>query len=211
MPPVRSLDIRPAAHPGQSLRAAIAALLLACLPAAGSTDPAAIAREVVAARLGMPPAEVRIVTVTPRVFPDGSLGCPAADMAYAQVITPGHQVTAEAAGRRFDVRVAGSSGRICQGSAAAKPGPASQAAGQAIARAATEQARRDLAAALELPVDAVTVLTTRARGPKEALAGCGSAPAASGETVVVLGADGRQYTWLLQGDRATPCPPAAAR
>jgi hypothetical protein len=185
--------------------------------AAGATDPAVIARELVAAQVGVPAAKVRILGVTARAFPDGSLDCPVAGMAYAQVITPGHQVSAEAAGRRFDVRVAGSSGRICHGTPGAgqRSGKAARADRPAPAVppavTAADRARSDLASLLGIPVDAVTVLDTHPRGPKEALPGCGAAPPAAGDGVLVLGADGRQYTWLVRGGLATPCPPVATR
>jgi hypothetical protein len=185
--------------------------------ATGATDPAVIARDLVAGQVGVPPAEVRILGVTARAFPDGSLDCPVAGMAYAQVITPGHQVSAEAAGRRFDVRVAGGSGRICHGPAGAgqRSGKAARTDRPATAAppagTAAERARSDLASLLGIPVEAVTVLDTRPRGPKEALPGCGAAPPAAGDRVLVLGADGRQYTYLVRGGLATPCPSVATR
>jgi hypothetical protein len=197
----------------------LATLLIALVsgPAAGGTDPATIARDLVAAQVGVPAGEVRILSVTPRAFPDGSLDCPLAGMAYAQVITPGHQVSAEAAGRRFDVRVAGSSGRICHGMGGAGPRPGQAAKPDRPAAAvppagtATDRARSNLASLLGIPPDAVTVLGTRPRGPKEGLPGCGAAPPEAGDGILVLGADGRQYTYLVRGGLATPCPPVATR
>lgn len=90
--------------------------LAACASPAGAptTGPEAIARAEVASLLGLAPGDVRVISSEARDFPDGSLGCPQPGMAYAQVITPGHRVLVEAAGRRFDVRVAGTRGRICQ-------------------------------------------------------------------------------------------------
>jgi hypothetical protein len=195
----------------------LAAALLSAGAAAGATDPADLARELVAAQVGVPAGEVRILGVTARAFPDGSLDCPVPGMAYAQVITPGHQVSAEAAGRRFDVRVAGSSARICHGLSGARqrPGRAAPTERRATvaqpAVPAADRARSQLASLLGIPVDAVTVLDTHPRGPKEALPGCGAAPPAAGDGVLILGADGRQYTWLVRGGLATPCPPLATR
>ena len=215
---MQSVDIRRAAHRGRCL-GALATVLLA-LPgseAAGGADPAALARELVAAQVGVAAAEVRILSVTARAFPDASLDCPVAGMAYAQVITPGHQVSAEAAGRRFDVRVAGSSGRLCHGRTAAgkRPGDAVNPDRPATlvppADPAVSRARSDLANLLGVPPDTVTVLATHPRGPKEALPGCAASPPEDGDGVLVLGADGRQYTWLLRGGLAMPCPPVAAR
>lgn len=215
---MNSVDIRRTAHLGRCL-GALATLLLAPADgeAAGGTDPAALARELVAAQVGVPAAEVRILAVTARAFPDGSLECPVTGMAYAQVITPGHQVAADAAGRRFDVRVAGSSGRICHGRTAAgkRPGDAVNPDRPATmvppADPAVGRARSDLANLLGVPPDTVTVLATHPQGPKEALPGCAASPPEDGDRVLVLGADGCQYTWLLRGGLAMPCLPVAAR
>jgi len=93
-------------------------------PASPEASPEAIAREAVAGNLGIAPDQVRVISSEAREFADASLGCPGPGMAYAQVITPGHRVIVEANGRRFDVRVAGSLGRICQPrKASPQPGP----------------------------------------------------------------------------------------
>lgn len=218
MPPVNPLDIRRTTHPGSG-RVALATALLSLWggAAAGAVDPAGIARDVVAAQLGVSAAEVRIVSVTARAFPDGSLGCPVAGMAYPQVVTPGHQVTAEADGRRFDVRIAGSGGRICHGPAGGgqQPGKAKGTDRPATpvqpAAATADRARSQLASQLGIPVDEVIVLDSHPLGPKEVLPGCGAVPPEAGDGVLVLGADGRQYTWIVRGGLATPCPPIATR
>lgn len=63
---------------------------------------------------GRPPAAPpRLLRLEAVEFRDASLGCPQPGMAYAQVITPGYRVWLDANGRRFDVRVAGDGGRIC--------------------------------------------------------------------------------------------------
>lgn len=77
-------------------------------------EPVDIARQVVADRTGLPPDAVEIISREYREFSDSGLGCPVAGMAYLQVITPGYRVLLRAAGREFDVRVAGSRGRICE-------------------------------------------------------------------------------------------------
>lgn len=85
-----------------------------------ATAPEDIARRVVAQHTGIEPGATELVSIRFREFRDSSLDCPVADRAYLQVITPGHQVIVRADGREFDVRVAGSSGRICE-----RPRPAS--------------------------------------------------------------------------------------
>ena len=79
----------------------------------GAAAPEAIALQSVADALGIAPTGARVISSEFRDFPDASLGCPQPGMAYAQVITPGYRVLVEADGRRFDVRVAGTQGRIC--------------------------------------------------------------------------------------------------
>jgi hypothetical protein len=125
---------RPATLRDRALRPGRAALLAFAVLAASAcaADPVAAGPEVIALRavadaLGIAPTDARVISSEAQDFPDGSLGCPQPGMAYAQVITPGHRVLVEADGRRFDVRVAGSHGRICYlRKPAADRGPAGQ-------------------------------------------------------------------------------------
>lgn len=189
--------------------------ILACLVGlvaldAGAGEPAAIARQAVAATLGVPASEVRIVRVEPREFRDGSLDCPQPGMAYAQVITPGHQVIVESGGRRFDVRVAGDTGRICH---RRKPAPPGAAAGP---RESGEAARRDLATRLGVPPGDVAVTALRRLRPGEEVPGCGvPCPASEARTACPVGirlrAGDRDYEYVSGADGARPCPEIASR
>jgi hypothetical protein len=87
--------------------------------AADSVVPERIAREVVAARTGAALDRLELVSSEYREFSDSGLGCPVAGRAYLQVLTPGYQVLIRFEGQVFDVRVAGSRGRICDRPAAA--------------------------------------------------------------------------------------------
>ena len=62
----------------------------------------ALATADAARRTGAAPESVRIVRVEAREWPDRSLGCPRPGMGYAQAITPGYLIVAEAAGQRFE-------------------------------------------------------------------------------------------------------------
>ncbi len=117
----------------------------------------------------------------------------------------------EAEGRRFDVRVAGDGGRICYPRKRPGSRPTPPATTPPAASGPAARARADLAALLDLPPDAVAVLESHPRGPREGLPGCGGAPAAAGETVITLAADGRTWQYLAAGDTLRPCPPAATR
>ena len=56
-----------------------------------------------AARLtGTGPGDVRIVRLEAREWPDRSLGCPRPGMGYAQAITPGFLIVADAGGRQLE-------------------------------------------------------------------------------------------------------------
>jgi hypothetical protein len=76
--------------------------------------PAAIAQRVVAEHADVSVGDVRILSSEAVDFSDSSLDCPKPDMAYLQVITPGHKVRARVGERDYDVRVAGQQGFVCE-------------------------------------------------------------------------------------------------
>lgn len=73
-------------------------------PAAASPQRAAAsaAIEDLAGRLDVTPETITVVEVNEVEWPDASLGCPAPDMGYAQVITPGAQVILESGGQTYE-------------------------------------------------------------------------------------------------------------
>jgi hypothetical protein len=81
---------------------------------AGSVVPERIARQVVADRTGAPFDSLEVVSSEYREFSDSGLGCPVAGRAYLQVLTPGYRILIKSDAQVFDVRVAGSRGRICE-------------------------------------------------------------------------------------------------
>jgi hypothetical protein len=90
-------------------------------PAAGSATtnnqgPESVARRIVAEKTGAAPEDITIVSVEMVEFSDSSLGCPNPDMAYLQVITPGHKVVAKTADsdELLDVRLSGRHGFVCE-------------------------------------------------------------------------------------------------
>ena len=52
-----------------------------------------------ARRAGVEPAYLRVQSVDAVTWPDGALGCPQPDRAYAQALVPGWRVTILAAGK----------------------------------------------------------------------------------------------------------------
>lgn len=76
-------------------------------PTAQASPPApeplvALATADAARRTGAAPGDVRIARVESREWPDRSLGCPRPGMGYAQAITPGYLIVAEAAGQQLE-------------------------------------------------------------------------------------------------------------
>lgn len=72
------------------------------------TGPAAAAVADLAARLGVDPSGVEVVSVESVIWPDGSLGCPQPGMAYTQVQVDGALITLDAGGRMYAYHVGGS-------------------------------------------------------------------------------------------------------
>jgi len=68
-----------------------------------------------AGRLGVDPADVRVVDAHEETWSDGSLGCPEPGMMYTQALVDGYQVIVEANGTRLDYRGSGPGQfRICE-------------------------------------------------------------------------------------------------
>lgn len=65
---------------------------------------AAPAIEDLAGRLGVPVEAVEVVDAVEIEWPDASLGCPAPDFAYAQVLTDGTQLTLQVGDQTYDYR-----------------------------------------------------------------------------------------------------------
>ena len=72
-----------------------------------------MAIDLVTKQTGASPGQITILSQEAIDFSDSSLGCPKPGMAYMQVITPGHKVMVEYAGKTYDVRIAGGRGLIC--------------------------------------------------------------------------------------------------
>lgn len=72
-------------------------------PSAASPERALVdpAIQDLAVRLGVAPQAIDVVEVSEVDWPDASLGCPAPDMGYAQVITPGMQVILANGGQSY--------------------------------------------------------------------------------------------------------------
>ena len=56
-----------------------------------------------AARLGVSPDEISVLSIEPAQWRDTSLGCPQPGMMYAQVIVPGYRAILEVGGKQYEV------------------------------------------------------------------------------------------------------------
>lgn len=76
------------------------------MPAPGRPNPqtamVTLAKQDLAERLEIDVADVEVVEAEEMQWPDTSLGCPASDGAYLQVLTPGYRITLEAEGETYD-------------------------------------------------------------------------------------------------------------
>ncbi len=59
-------------------------------------------------RLGVPEADIEVISAQPVVWPDASLGCPEPGMQYAQVTTDGALIELGSAGTTYSYHMGGS-------------------------------------------------------------------------------------------------------
>lgn len=55
-----------------------------------------------AQKLNVASNTIKVVSVEPVEWPDGSLGCPKPGLSYIQVITPGYKIVLEAKGKTYE-------------------------------------------------------------------------------------------------------------
>ncbi|GAC1537611.1 MAG: hypothetical protein NVS4B8_03340 [Herpetosiphon sp.] len=69
----------------------------------GTHEATTIAREQLAKKLGCSPQELIVVEVTAVTWPTSALGCPEAEMMYAQILIPGFRVTLQQDAKQYTV------------------------------------------------------------------------------------------------------------
>ncbi len=71
-----------------------------------------------AARAGVDPADVTVISTESRDWPSGALGCPVMGFMYTDMITPGYRIVLEAGGATYDYRATAMGGggdvRLCE-------------------------------------------------------------------------------------------------
>lgn len=164
------------------------------------------ARELVARELSTRVERIATSSVEPAQWPDAALGCPEAGMQYAQVLTDGFRVRLSAAGREYEVHVAGTQAVLCTDT----KGPAKPEAGaraMETARAA-QAARRGLAKRLGLALADVKLATVREIDAATAAEGCLLPEGTSGRAYEVhLTANGQTYRYRARDGQAVSCSP----
>jgi hypothetical protein len=152
---------------------------------------------------------IAVSAVEPAQWPDAALGCPVAGRQYAQVVTDGLRVRLTAAGRDYEVHVAGAQAVLCpDGAGPAKPEAGARA--METARAA-QAARRELARRLGLALGDVKLARVR---EIDAKVGDGCLPPGdpSGRAYdVQVTAGGRAYHYRARSGQAVSCPSDAEK
>lgn len=96
--PALTVESTPRATPIQE-----ATMTPAASPPPGSNPFVDEAIEDLAQRLGIPAAEVELISFEAVVWPDSSLGCPLPGAAYVEVVTPGFLIHCRAEGQELSV------------------------------------------------------------------------------------------------------------
>ena len=195
-----------------AIATAIIALVLAGCGVATGPDtagtPESIAKRVAAEFLAISATDVSLVSITPREFNDSSLDCPEPGTSSLQVLTAGHRVIVEADGRRFDVRVSGSHGRICRRNKVQPP--ASSTPPRSDVATLIDLARQDLARLLATEAPDIQVLEIKPVNAREVVKDCspdcGDSLKQCGYMIALMH-DGRRYNYHADRENVAPCPP----
>lgn len=166
------------------------------------------AQEALAARFGVAPSDFKVTRVEPMQWSDSSLGCRQPGSMYLQVISEGHAVALEHAGKTHQVHVSGSIVVICE-RAASGGGPKMPTRAQGLIDASA-RAREDLAKRLRVSVEDVRVVKMEPQRWPDGSLGCpnaekGDEGAVSGYKLH-LSAAGRTYTYHTDLKKVLACP-----
>jgi hypothetical protein len=196
--------------PSIPLAIAVVAALAACQAATESTQPAqdvaALAIDALAADLGIPKESIQVEGVRAVEWRDSSIGCPKPDVAYMQVITPGHEVRLRAGGNSYVVHEAKNRAFVCHPA----PKVASKGSTLPFGRQMLE-AQQDLARHLNVPATEIKLVGSGEASWGDASLGCPE-PGMQYAQVVTKGRilkfrhREREYTYHADATRAIPCP-----
>lgn len=123
-----------------------------------------------AARLGISPDQIQVVSAEAVDWPDASLGCPQPGMSYAQVVTPGYLIVLEADGEEYEYHSGGiDTWILCE---RGKDGGGEATDVPAKAQPLVEKAKQDLSQRLAVPQNQIVVELVEAVEWRDSSMGC---------------------------------------
>ena len=169
------------------------------------------ARNELARRQSVAPADITIVHIEPAQWNDSSLGCRRPGSAYLQVISAGYAVVLERGGQQHEVHVSGKSVVVCDSVAVSGNVAKAPTRAQGL-QDVSARARNDLAQRLKLEPSAVRVVRMEPQRWADDSLGCqGAAKTSDAGSVsgfkLHLNASGRIYTYHTDLKRVLACPP----
>jgi hypothetical protein len=165
-----------------------------------------IAIDALAAELKIPRDGIQVEDVRAVDWRDSSIGCPKPDVAYMQVITPGHEVKLRAGGQTYVVHEARNRAFVCHASPKMAGGGHQLPFGRQML-----EAQQDLARRLGVPVTEIRLSDSAPMSWGDASLGCPEpgmqyAQVVTEGRVLTLRHGKREYTYHADATRAIPCP-----
>lgn len=174
---------------------------------------AELAAATLAEAIDVPLTRIKVESIRPVEWRDGSLGCPQPDQSYAQVLTPGHRILLRVDTRVYTVHEANGRAFVCQ----RKKATAEVTTGLEIAWGPKSiEARRDLAARLGVEEQQVVVSGATQTAWEDLSLGCPKpgvtyTPQRVAGYIIRLRHGGREYTYHTDLEQVFPCPDFAER
>ena len=170
-----------------------------------------LAIDALAADLKIPRDRIVVESVTAIDWRDSSLGCPKPDMAYLQVITPGHKVILSIDDQSYAVHEAKNRAFVCK---QAKLAGGMAAGGEVAYGRQMLTAQKDLANRLGVPVSEIRPGPAQRMTWEDASLGCPEpgvqyAQVETDGWVLTLRHGERDYTYHADAHRTIPCPAIA--
>lgn len=106
-----------------TLIATMLSIALGAAAGGAAQKPVDVARRAASKALNVPEDRFQVRSIEAVQWPDSSLGCPQPGAVYMPVVTPGHRVVLEAAGRTHTVHVAGTQAILCDRPVLRRPLP----------------------------------------------------------------------------------------
>ena len=173
---------------------------------------AELAKRTLADSLDIPMTKITVDSIRAVEWRDGSIGCPEPDMAYAQVITPGHKILLMVDGRTYAVHEANGRAKVCQ---VRKASTQVNRQLQIAWGPKSIEARSDLASRLGVEENLVIVSGATQTEWKDRALGCPKAgvsytPERVPGYILRLRYGGREFIYHTDLEQVIPCPDISA-